>query len=466
MTTSPSRSTLIKPGDVLIDEITLESYTGFKMSLRGIFDHFVIYEDIYSNCMSGEITLIESYDLVKHFPIIGAETLTISYKTPYDKTPPTVLKFRTYKVSLQLEAAQRNTQAIRIEFISPHAIKSMQTKISRSYKNRLISDIVTDIYREYLASDIDQAKFPEETRLVDIPGKPTDIELGNTDGKIPIKTVHITYDNRSYVIPYWTPLYTINWLCHRARAKTNSTHCDYVFFENSDGHHFVSLSELKTLPSSLEYTNYPIGSRNERGERPIEFEMRNVMGMTITNNSDRIKQQNLATFASTILTHDLTTKTFNSFNFEYDSTFNEVGSHLNKYRMLPQNKTDYGSSWMSVLKFYPNSTYTMAGLEKTADPSETILYRQSLLMQMNSFNVTIECWGDTNVKVGQTIDFTTPSKQSPKNTDKYEDDYVKGKYLITAIRHMVNEREHRMTMTITKDSFAEPLADFKNTELK
>ena len=75
--------TMILPGDVVIDEITLRSYTGFNLNLKGIFQNFMVYEDIFSNCMSGSITLIDSMNLIKHFPIIGAETLTIRYKTPY-----------------------------------------------------------------------------------------------------------------------------------------------------------------------------------------------------------------------------------------------------------------------------------------------------------------------------------------------------------------------------------------------
>ena len=44
--------TMILPGDVVIDEITLRSYTGFNLNLKGIFQNFMVYEDIFSNCMS------------------------------------------------------------------------------------------------------------------------------------------------------------------------------------------------------------------------------------------------------------------------------------------------------------------------------------------------------------------------------------------------------------------------------
>lgn len=475
---------LVKPGDVIIEEIELESYNGFKTSLKGIFENFTIYEDIYSNCMSGSITLIDSMNLVRHFPIIGAETLTITYYTPFGDGDTVRLKFRTYKISVYVETSQQATMMVRIEFVSPHAIKSMQTKVAKSYNNMPVSSMVQEIYKEYLATDADKnilgaaAKGAVYGTML---GSPVPI-IGNMVGavvggaigavtaslaedKIPIKTVQETYDNRSFVIPYWNPLYTINWLAHRARAKSNPTYCDYVFFENSDGHHFVPLSTLKEAEISHTFTNYPAGQRSEDGSRMLDYEMRNVLTMTVEDITDKVKQQNLATFASRILTHDLTTKSFNNVEFSYDEGFVSVGSHVEKNRLLPIEKTDYTKATYSSMKFYPNTSYTAAGLEKIADPEDIILYRQSLLTQMDSINIILECHGDTHVKVGQVIEFITFGKESTKKTDKFEDDYLKGKYLVTAVRHVVTDRKHRMTLTISRDSFREPVADFKKPTL-
>lgn len=482
--TTPSTDEILKPGDVVIEEIELESFSGFKTSLKGIFENFIIYEDIYSNCMSGSITLIDSMNLVRHFPIIGAEMLTITYKTPFGSNAPVRLKFRTYKISVYVETAQDAAQMVRIEFISSHAIKSMQQKISKSYRSLPVSKMVENIYKEYLAEDADKnilgsaAKGAMYGTLI---GSPVPI-IGNmvgavaggiigavsaslADDKIPIRTLQETYDNRSYVIPYWSPLYTINWLAHRARAASDTSSCDYVFFENSDGHHFVSMSTLKKQQSLYTYTNYPDGFRDEGGDRMMETELRNVFSMTVEDITDKVKQQSLGTFASRIVTHDLTTKTFSDTSFSYDINYLSVGSHVEKHPLLPYDKTDYTRSTDSVLKFYPNSMYTMDGMARIADPDETILFRQSLLNQMDSMNIILECHGDTNVKVGQVIDFITFGKESTKKKDKFEDDYLKGRYLVTAIRHVVTDRNHRMTMTISRDSFSEPIAEFKKPVL-
>jgi hypothetical protein len=67
--------------------------------------------------------------------------------------------------------------------------------------------------------------------------------------------------------------------------------------------------------------------------------------------------------------------------------------------------------------------------------------------------------------VGQVIDFKTISKESTTMQDKFDDDYMEGRYLVTAIKHVISEREHTMVMTLSRDSFAEPIAEVKGKEL-
>ena len=483
-----SSDTMVKPGDVVIDEITLKSYTGFTMSLKGIFQNFIVYEDIFSNCMSGSITLIDSMNIVKNFPIIGAETLTIIYRTPMGGGQPVKLVFRTYKISVLTETAQESAQMVRIEFVATQAIKSMQSKVSKSYRNMPVSKMVENIFDEYLAVDngennglISAAAGGAAAggligSMIPIPiaGTVAGAVVGGVaglvkealdDDKIHLKTVIETFDTRSYVIPYWSPLYAINWLAHRARAKSDTSMCDYVLFQNSDGHHFVPLSGLKTADAAFTYTNYPDGFRSEDGARMLESELRNIHSLVVEDMTDKIKQQNLGMLASAIMTHDMTTKTWSTSQFKYDKSFMNDAAHLEKNPLIPMQKVDYTDSVESHIRFYPKSSYSMAEIAQVHDPDETVLLRQSLLNQMNSINLIVSCHGDTNVKVGQVINFRTIAKEATKKQDNYEDDYLKGRYLVTTVKHLVTDREHTMTMTLSRDSFAEPIADYKKAEL-
>ena len=197
----------------------------------------------------------------------------------------------------------------------------------------------------------------------------------------------------------------------------------------------------------------------------LESELRNIHSLIVEDMTDKIKQQNLGMLASAVMTHDMTTKTWGTTQFKYDKSFMNDAAHLEKNPLVPMEKIDYTDAVESHIRFYPKSSYSMAGLIQVHDPDETVLIRQSLLNQLNSINLIISCYGDTNVKVGQVIDFKTISKEATKKQDNYEDDYLKGRYLVTTIKHMVTDREHTMTMTLSRDSFAEPIADYKKADL-
>jgi hypothetical protein len=438
--------------------------------------------------MSGSITLIDSMNLVKNFPIIGAETLTIIYRTPMGGSQPVKMVFRTYKISVLTETAQESTQMVRVEFVAQQVIKSMQTKVSKSYRNMPVSKMVKNIFDEYLAVDNGEnngliSALAGGAAAGGLVGSMIPVPIGGSvagavvggaiglarevfdDDKIHLKTVTETFDNRSYVIPYWSPLYAINWLAHRARARADTSMCDYVLFQNSDGHHFVPLSGLKTADVAFTYTNYPDGFRSDDDARMLESELRNIHSLVVEDMTDKIKQQNLGMLASAIMTHDMTTKTWSTSQFKYDKSFMNDAAHLEKNPLIPMQKVDYTDSVESHIRFYPKSSYSMAGLAQVHDPDETVLLRQSLLNQLNSINLIVSCYGDTNVKAGQVIYFRTIAKEATKNQDNYEDDYLKGRYLVTTVKHLVTDREHTMTMTLSRDSFAEPIADYKKAEL-
>lgn len=494
-----------KPGDVIIDEISLVSYTGFKMNLKGVFQNFVIYEDIFSDAMTGSLTIIDSYNLVKNFPIIGAEVLVVSFRTPLYTATPKRLVFRTYNISLLTETAQEATQLVKVEFVSHKAIKNIQTKVSKSFVNQSVSKMVENIYNEYLATSIKEnlgslnseidKELPHESSLsVQSGNLDTSLTLSRTrsdadlissevqstdliasddyrkstnqSGTIPLQSLMETFDKRTYVIPYTSPFGAIRWLSSRARAKVDTTMCDYVFFENSNGHHFVPLSHLKKLPAKCTYLKVPKGFRTKDDQRDLETEMRNVLSVSVEKMTDNIDQQIKGMLASSMITHDMTTKTWGAYQYRYDSGFEYGGSHLQKNPLFPSYKVDYTAAVNSCTFVSPKSSYTMSGMVNNNDPEETVLLRRSLLLQTEAVNLLIECWGDSNLVVGDVIEYRPVSKESTKMLDSFEDDYMKGRYLITAIRHQITDREHRMTMTISKDSHEEPLAVKKNKDLK
>lgn len=475
-----------KPGDVIIESLILKSYNGFEMDMKGLYSSITIYEDIYANCMSGYIIIIDSMNLAKNFPIIGDEMLVMSYRTPefgdgLAEHKSVTLQFKTYKVSVYSpETGRENTEYIRLEFMSPQGIKSMRTKVSKSYKDITVSDMVRSIYDEYLASDnkdyssvwagaakgalAGTAIFPTVGTVVGAASGAA-YAYYNRQEKIPLKTLEETFDKRTYIIPYWNPFYAINWLSHRSRSKGNPNMCDYVFYENADGFHFVPLSKLKGEFRTFAYSNMSPGYRSATGERMIATEMRNFLSVRVENPMDNVKMQMLGMYSSSVMTFDSTTKKWKRTFYEYDENYNQT-PHLNVNPLISFGKSSYTNAPASHFKFYPDSSFVFKNAASANDPDEIVLLRQSLLNQTNSINLVAEAYGDSNIRAGQVIRYNAISKDFNKNSNSFEDDYLKGNYLVTAVRHDISNLEHKMVITMSKDSYTEPLADKKKAELK
>jgi len=69
------------------------------------------------------------------------------------------------------------------------------------------------------------------------------------------------------------------------------------------------------------------------------------------------------------------------------------------------------------------------------------------MQQINSFTVEMTVPGNTNMTVGDIVDLQT-SIYRTKDPDKY----LSGKYLVTAVNHMVTVAKYVTIVTLSRDS--------------
>ena len=79
-------------------------------SLMLIYSNFSVYEDIYSNCLSASITLVDSNSIFTEFPIIGDEFIEMMFRS-LNTEISIHLKFRVVRVS-ELEQINETTNDI------------------------------------------------------------------------------------------------------------------------------------------------------------------------------------------------------------------------------------------------------------------------------------------------------------------------------------------------------------------
>ena len=97
---------LKKPGDILFNKLVLFSPNQNKyINLDDYLVEINIYENMLSSVMTGSITLADSRNLIKDFPLIGEEILYVDVKTPTLDAESNLDKiFRVYSITDKTKA--------------------------------------------------------------------------------------------------------------------------------------------------------------------------------------------------------------------------------------------------------------------------------------------------------------------------------------------------------------------------
>ena len=196
------------------------NHADVKIDCSEIWVNVEIYESIYNNILTGSITINDSINMIRNAPIIGKETLEITFKTP--STEPIIKKFAVYDMSVKQRIPGKQDVIYTLQFASIQYLLDYRRKVSRAYKNTKISKIAERVFDDYLFD------FSAE-----------DEEVENAK----IEATSDTGNPTTVVIPNWTPLQTMNWLASKAEYYGN---CDYMFYETMEGFFFTPLSLLKT----------------------------------------------------------------------------------------------------------------------------------------------------------------------------------------------------------------------------
>ena len=217
------------PGHYTLDSIELYSYvTKETIELADIVGELNIYEDMFSNTMSANIIVEDTWNIIGKFPIVGHERITIIMDTP-EAENEMVLEFRVYKIDNYEKTSQR-AATYTIQLISAEYLLNLGQSISKSYPNSLTSDIVRSIFDDLYLLEADM-----NVKLVDIE---------------PTQNVNDIW------IPNWKPFDAMNWLAKRSMAE-NRDGANYMFYETRDGFHFRSLESLVEEESVGVYRRRP-----------------------------------------------------------------------------------------------------------------------------------------------------------------------------------------------------------------
>lgn len=407
-----------------LESLTIIGASGRYVDLHEVMRELNIYEDLFSNTLTGSLFISDTQDLINVLPITGAEYLILSLVKP--STPWKMSKtFRIYKITDRRKGTQSSEDYV-LHFCSEELILSESLKISKSYKGLTVSTIVKNIARDYLK--IDATKFPSS-------------ELTQTIG------------NFDVVVPFWSPFYTINWLSRMARTG-NSPSCSFVFFEDSQGYHFNSI-EAMSQQEPIQIVNFmPMnlaGQTKEKSPKPdIQMRLESAEEYELTNAPDLLRSISSGMYAGKLTRVNTLDQQIKTTKVSGTDLFGKT-KHTNKNTFI-QTAEDRTNDTQTD---HHDAFYRVAADNLKVET--WMLQRNVYLSSIHGFQVKVVLPGNMNMRVGQVVQMNLPSATGGRPEEKSMDKLFSGKYLITAIRHKVDRVKYVCVLELSKDSIETPL---------
>lgn len=428
-----------KVNDYNITALELISESGEPADIRNIFSQFHFYEDIYTNNVSGVIIVRDGVNLISNLPLNGREKIKFSFITPgHWDSEPVSKTCSVYKIDEFVRSAGERGQIYKLYFTSDEKIENERIKVSKAYTGK-INTMVADIMDEFLPSG----------ELI---------------------TNEKTAEKHKFIMPNWAPLRCINWLCKRAESGAQKTQANYFFYEDRTGYHFTDLGTLFDKEPVAEYTYDPTTGHQVYGAEGTEFS--NLMKAFYTANtfqvlqaSDTLDWLDTGLYASTLYTHDITKKKFETETYDYWDKFADT-KHVYGNPLISSSDALQGSVDAKI-HFEPkqDKQYT-----KEADPDNLkyenwYLHRKSQIQQAEGQKITIEVPGNHSIRPGELIKFSyADTIELSRSSPEYIEKTFSGIYMVSAVHHMMEAEHYRCNLELIRDSRFETLPRSSNLQ--
>ena len=442
--------------DSLIHYLNLFDWKNNQYDIMSQFVQLTYEESIFYKMIHGSLFMKDTIDFPTLLPLVGEERLKCSFARQEvlgadngfvgGQLSPIVFDLPIYSMDGKYQdSGSRKRQTYTLNFSSHLPYLNLNNKIFAKYENMKCSDIVAQIYENYLKEDPPYYKplIVEETDV------PIDFHAQN---------IH--------------PVAAINKLCKKS-VSAEGNGCLYVFFENRDAYYFVSLGKLMkqepvlALTCELKNVHANDGTLGSL-RKDLKKQLYNVDNYRRLSSFDVLDAATSGEASSSLLGIDPVSRRFYYTEFDIrgdDSTGEKIWEkypHLGDAKpFLPTSKmfvpprtnmitriTDFGWS--------ENEYLSERSSEKPIYmPEQVSLLRNAQINQIDKNIICTTVSGDPRLKVGDVVEFRIPEILGISGSKSLEelDKYVQGKYLVMQMTHVIVGNEYHMNIQLAKDGY-------------
>jgi len=125
-------------GEYDLSDLKLFTGSGEVLNLDINYLSLDIYENIFSNGLTGTLLISDTNNLIMNAPITGQEFLSFKIKTPTIENLAidfTKHVMAVYKIDYR--KASRGNEIFQLHFCSPELLRNSRTRLSKAYKGNI-----------------------------------------------------------------------------------------------------------------------------------------------------------------------------------------------------------------------------------------------------------------------------------------------------------------------------------------
>ena len=447
-------------GEYHIEVCEIYAASGTVLDLKDQFASVNIYEDIFKNSLTGDISIVDTNNLLTNLPIIGQEKLKLRIVTPNaddDNTRTMAVDFTDtplyiYKVSSKV-SINDNTNAYTLSFTTPEAVRSNRIRVTQAFEGEPSVDIIKRIFRDENLLNSKKEFYYEETS-----------------------------NNFKFVSPNLRPFDFINSVGKRCLSKEYNYAPTFLFYETVKGYWFRTIdSMMDTKNPRFVYKEETPNIIPEGHKKPdISSTLTNILSYSLMSSTDVMMNMRNGMYASNLLMIDLVNKTVENFNYNYFDDFNE-DKHVDEYNQYgsqnaplgSQAKDDFGNrlSDYDQSKIYmqavdresPNGLYS-ARHDGQYDYVGTDIWLQRRMgrfsAMQSAITLRVEVPGNTSLQAGDMVGIDMRNQGMLAEDER--DPIYSGRYLVSKLKHQFNRGDgvykHSVHMEVIRDTAIAPLS--------
>jgi len=453
-------------GNYNLRSVRLHNHKGESIDIKYLLQEFNIYESIYTHAITGTAVITDAIDLIGMGPIQGTERISFKLATPgeyadsetiIDCSEDTGHPMHIYKLRSRQQVKDGMIMYV-LCFASREFLRNIRTKVNKSY-NGTMDTIVNAILSDEKGLD--------------------------TRKKI---TVQKTLNKDKVVIPNMKPFDAVSLLCNKALAENSNGSAGgvgYFFYETTKGFEFRSWESMcvdargNPRPVKQEFELKIMKMRDGLSEITTADDVildtyTSVEKCVFINNfHDGTTNTARGTYGHRVITYNIFDKSYKIDDYHYHNQFGESKHTDGNHPAIVDTPVDWdtvdnatsGGTKQKGVSDFPESRVTIQPTTQFlhgddtghfgTDVADDGKFEGSRISQKNQVmagtRIHLQIKGQSYLSAGDAIVFNFRRTDYRNKTGEYDRQYS-GRYIITAIRHKVTNKQYLQLIECSKDS--------------